>query len=335
MNLRQMAKDVIRIERDTLTRLMKRIDSNFEKACTLILRSRGRVVVTGMGKPGFIAQKVSATLSSTGTPSLFLHPAEALHGDLGRVVKEDVIVAFSSSGRTEEILKLLPIVQKIGSKLISFTGDPKSPLAKASDIVLDVSVSKEACPLNLAPTASTTAMLAIGDALALTLLEKKGFKSEDFAFYHPGGNLGKKLSAKVSELMRKGKDNPLVSMDMRVKDVLYRITNARAGSATVVDARGRLAGIFTDGDLRRHLKDAASNGPATKASAGGRDRSLLNLRISQVMTKRPITVREDQRASEAFEILRSRRIDEVPVVDKKGKPVGLLDVQDLLKAGFV
>ncbi len=324
INVGKIAREVIRIERDTLTRLLSRIDGNFEKACALILRSRGRVVVTGMGKPGFIAQKISATLSSTGTPSLFLHPAEALHGDLGRVVKEDVIVAFSSSGRTEEILKLLPILKKIGSKLISFTGDGHSPLAKASDVVLDVSVSKEACPLNLAPTASTTAMLALGDALALALLEKKGFKAEDFAFYHPGGNLGKKLHVKVSEIMRKGKDNPVVSENMRLKDVLYRITTARAGCATVVDGKGRLAGIFTDGDLRRHLKDAGS----------GMDRSLLERRVCEVMTKKPVTVREQDLASEAFEVLRARRIDEVPVLDGKKRPVGLLDVQDLLKAGF-
>lgn len=315
-----IARRVVRIERDTLTRLMTRIDGNFEKACALILRSRGRVVVTGMGKPGFIAQKVSATLSSTGTPSLFLHPAEALHGDLGRVVREDVLLAFSNSGHTEEILKLLPLVKKIGSKLVSFTGDPRSPLARESDVVLDVSVSKEACPLNLAPTASTTAMLAIGDALALALLEKKGFKAEDFAFYHPGGNLGKKLNVKVSEIMRKGRENPLVLRNARVQDVLYRITAARAGSATVVDGKGRLAGIFTDGDLRRHLRSG---------------RSILGRAVREFMTKKPITVRENGLASEAFEVLRLRRIDEVPVLDAKGRPVGLLDVQDLLKAGFV
>jgi arabinose-5-phosphate isomerase len=296
------------------------VNASFERACSLILRSRGRVVVTGMGKPGFIAQKVSATLSSTGTPSLFLHPAEALHGDLGRVTKDDVVIAFSNSGHTEEILRLLPIVRRIGARLVSFTGSLDSPLAKASDVVLDVSVKKEACPLNLAPTASTTAMLALGDALALALLEKKGFKAEDFAFYHPAGHLGKRLLVKVSELMRKGRDNPLVKESALVKDVLYRITGARAGSATVVDAQGRLAGIFTDGDLRRHLK---------------KGEKMLQCRVKEFMTRRPVTVREDQLAAEAFEILRARRIDEVPVLDKKGRPVGLLDVQDLLKAGFV
>ncbi len=316
----QVAQDVIRIERDTLTVLLGRVGPNFVKACDVILKSRGRVVVTGIGKPGFIAQKISATLSSTGTPSLFLHPAEALHGDLGRVMKEDVVVAFSSSGHTDEILKLLPIIKKIGAKLICFTGDLDSPLAHASDVVLNVSVKKEACPLNLAPTASTTAMLALGDALAVALLEKKGFKAADFAFYHPGGSLGKKLLLKVSEIMRKGKDNPVVPETMKLKDVLYRITSARAGSATVVGKDGRLAGIFTDGDLRRWLRKGAK---------------ILDCRVKELMTVKPITVLEDHRASDALEVLRARRIDEVPVVDKAGRPVGLLDVQDLLKAGFV
>ncbi len=315
-----IAKRVIRIEQTALSGLLSKVNARFSEACDLILKSKGRVVVTGMGKPGFIAQKISATLSSTGTPSLFLHPAEALHGDLGRVTKEDVVVAFSYSGHTEEIVKLLPIISKIGAKLISLTGDLKSPLAKASDIVLDVSVKKEACPLNLAPTASTTAMLALGDALALALLEKKGFKAEDFAFYHPGGNLGKKLLLKVSEIMRKGKDNPVVPESMKLRDVLYGITKARAGSATVVDSSGKLIGIFTDGDLRRLLKNGEK---------------ILDSKMRDVMTQHPVTVGQDERASDALEILRARRIDEVPVVDKNGRPVGLLDVQDILKAGLV
>ena len=316
------ARQVIRVEREALSYLLTKINSDFEKACKLILNCQGRVVVTGMGKPGFIAQKLSATLSSTGTPSLYLHPAEAWHGDLGRVMKNDVVVALSNSGQTEEIVKLLPLIKKIGAKLIAFTGNPKSPLAKYSDIVLDVSVKKEACPLNLAPTASTTVMLALGDALALTLLGKKKFKAEDFAFYHPGGNLGKKLLLKVSDIMRTGKSHPVVSEKMKLKDVLYRITGARAGSASVVDRAGRLKGIFTDGDLRRYLKDAPDG------------RGLMNVPIAKLMTRSPITIREDKLAAEALEILRSKKIDEVPVVDAKRCPVGLLDVQDLLKAGL-
>lgn len=313
------ARQVIRIERDALTNLLSRIDSRFEKACEIILKSRGRVVLTGMGKPGFIAQKISATLSSTGTPSLFLHPAEALHGDLGRVMKEDVVVAFSNSGQTEEIVKLLPLIKKIGVKLVSFTGNAHSTLARHSDVVLNVSVKKEACPLNLAPTASTTAMLALGDALALALLEKKGFKTEDFAFYHPGGNLGKRLLLKVDGIMRTGSSNPIVPATMKVKEVLYRITRSRAGSATITDAKGRLAGIFTDGDLRRHLR------------SGG---DLLERPVSEVMTQNPISIADDKLAVEALEILRSKKIDELPVVDRRKRPIGLLDVQDLLKAGI-
>lgn len=316
----KIARNVLTIERDALSSLISRLDHRFEKACEIILKSRGRVVVTGMGKPGFIAQKVSATLSSTGTPSLFLHPAEALHGDLGRVMREDVVIAFSNSGQTEEIVKLLPLVKKIGAKLIAFTGNLQSALAKYSDVVLDVSVKKEACPLNLAPTASTTAMLAMGDALALELLERKGFRAEDFAFYHPGGNLGKKLLLKTSDIMRTGKNNPVVPETMTVKEALYEITKARAGSATVVDKKGKIKGIFTDGDLRRHLE---------------KGEAILKSAVSKVMTKDPVTIGPDKLAAEALEMLRSRRIDEVPVTDGQNRPIGLLDVQDLLKAGIV
>ncbi|OGW90719.1 MAG: hypothetical protein A3D28_04050 [Omnitrophica bacterium RIFCSPHIGHO2_02_FULL_63_14] len=319
------ARQVIRVERDALNGLIRRIGRDFEKACRIILKSRGRVVVTGMGKPGFIAQKISATLSSTGTPSLFLHPAEALHGDLGRVTNQDVLVVLSNSGQTDEIVKMLPTVRRIGAKLIAFTGNRRSELARHSDVVLDVSVRKEACPMNLAPTASTTAMLAMGDALALALLEKKGFKEEHFAFFHPGGNLGKKLLLKVGEIMRRGAAHPIVPGSMKLKDVLYRITRARAGSATIVDRKGRLAGIFTDGDLRRQMKNVGN----------GRDRSLLGQPIGDLMTRHPITVGPGTLAAEAFELLRSKRIDEIPVVDARRRPVGLLDVQDLLKAGIV
>ena len=318
-NTVRMAKDVIRIEARALLALLPRVGRNFEKACELILKSKGRVVVTGMGKPGFIAQKISATLSSTGTPSLFLHPAEALHGDLGRVMKDDVVIAFSNSGQTEEIIKLLPVIRQIGAGLIAITGNSRSLLAQHSDIVLDVSVKREACTMNLAPTASTTAMLAMGDALAVTLLEKKGFKPENFALYHPGGDLGKRLLLKVSDIMRTGKNNPLVRENEKIKDVLYKITNARAGSATVVDTAGVLKGIFTDGDLRRHLKD-------------GQD--ILGWTVAQAMTFNPVCIEAEKLAAQAIEIMRSKKIDEVPVVDKKNRPVGLLDVQDLLKAGF-
>jgi arabinose-5-phosphate isomerase len=272
-----------------------------------------------MGKPGIIAMKISATLASLGVPSLFLHPAEAVHGDLGRVTREDIIIAISNSGQTEEITRLLPIIKKIGSRLICFTGNEKSTLAKFSDVVLNTGVKKEACPFNLAPTASTTAALAMGDALALAVLTNKGFKIEDYAFYHPGGSLGKRL-LKVKDLMRKKNSVPIVAGNLRIKDVLLRITRMRAGCAIVTNSKKQLAGIFTDGDLRRHIE---------------LDRDLLSKKVQAVMTKKPVLIDKEKLAVEALKVLKEKKIDEIPVVDKKNRPVGLLDVQDLLKAGIV
>lgn len=314
------AREVLDIESKAVASLKKRIDKDFQRIVDFIYKIKGKVIVMGMGKPGFIAQKVSATLSSTGTPSLYLHPAEALHGDLGRVTKDDCIIAFSNSGQTEEIVKLLPMIKKIGVRVISFVGNKKSILAKNSDFIIDTSVKKEACSLGLAPTTSTTAMLAMGDALAVALLDKKGFREKDFAFYHPGGILGKRLLLRVEEIMRKGRDNPIVGENRKVKEVLLAITRARAGSASVVDKKGRLTGIFTDGDLRRHID---------------KDPHITNRRIKDVMTKNPVAIKKDKLAAEAFQILKSKKIDEVPVVDDKNRPIGLLDVQDLLKAGLV
>ncbi len=314
------AKEVLRIEADAISSLIKRVDANFEKAVKLMLACKGKVVVTGMGKPGFISAKISATLSSTGTPSLYLHPADAIHGDLGRVTKDDVVLAISNSGETEEIIRLLPTLKKIGARLIAMVGNTESSLARYSDVVLNVAVKREACPLNLAPTASTTAMLAMGDALAIALLDKRGFREEDFAFYHPGGTLGKRLILKVGDIMRKGKGNPVVKEDTKVKAVLLKITEARAGSASVVNKKGALIGIFTDGDLRRHL---------------GVDALLPLRQVREVMTRNPITISKEMLAADAFRILRERKIDEIPVVDDKRRPIGLVDVQDLLKAGLV
>jgi len=316
----QEAKRVLEIEAQSIKDLIPKLGKEFEKALKLLMHCKGRVVLTGMGKTGIIAQKISATMSSTGTPSLYLHSAEAVHGDLGRVTKDDVIIAFSNSGETEEMRKLLPLIKKIGAKLIAFTGNTKSSLAKYSNVVLDVGVKKEACPLGLAPTSSTTAMLAMGDALSVCLLKEKGFKEENFAFYHPGGALGRKLLLKVEDIMRKGQANPIVGENASVKEVLYAITKARAGAASIVDKKGRLAGIFTDGDLRRHF-DGNEN--------------LPQLKIKDVMTKAPITITKDHLAAEALGILKEKKIDEIPVVDAKGLPVGMLDVQDLLKAGLV
>jgi arabinose-5-phosphate isomerase len=317
---KQRARKVLEIEAAAIKRLMGRIDDNFLKAVGMICKSKGRVVVTGMGKGGIIGQKISATLSSVGTPSLWLHSAEAIHGDLGRVTKDDVVILLSNSGETEEVKRLLPLLKKIGARVIAMTGNPRSTLAKHSDVTLDVSVKEEGCPLGLAPMASTTAMLAMGDALAACLIERKGFRREDFAFLHPGGNLGKKLLLKVEDIMRKGAANPIVKQDKRVKDVLLSITQARAGSATVVDKKGRLVGIFTDGDLRRHLE---------------KDSNLADRKVSEVMTKNPITISPGKLAVEALRILEEKRIDEIPVVDAKKRPVGLLDIQDVLKAGLV
>lgn len=316
----EQAKKVLKIEAEAITELSKRINSEFDRAIELLSRCSGRVIVTGMGKGGIIGEKISATMASTGTPSLFLHSAEAIHGDLGRVTKDDIILAISNSGETEELIRLLPIIKKIGIHLIAMTGNTRSTLAKHSDVVLDVSVKKEACPLGLAPTASTTVTLAMGDAIAVCLLEKKGFKERDFAFYHPGGALGKRLLLKVEDIMRKGAANPVVGENELVRDVLFDITSARAGAASIVDKKGRLLGIFTDGDLRRHLKE---------------DDRLVLKKIKDVMTKNPTTILKDCLASEALRILKEKRIDELPVVDSKFRPIGMLDVQDLLKAGLV
>ncbi|MFH1406863.1 MAG: KpsF/GutQ family sugar-phosphate isomerase [Candidatus Omnitrophota bacterium] len=318
--IKARAKKVLEIEANAIRSLIPRIDDNFERAVKILYNCKGRIVVTGMGKPGIIGQKISATLSSLGTPSLWLHPAEAIHGDLGRVTKDDALIAISNSGETEEITKLLPLLKKIGSKIIALTGNKKSTLAKYSDVALDVSVKEEACSLGLAPTSSTTATLAMGDALAVALLEKKKFNAQDYAFFHPGGALGKRLLLKVDDLMRTGKRNPSARESASVKDVLLKITKARAGSCSIIDKNGKLVGIFTDGDLRRHLET---------------DPNLSSKSIKRVMTRSPIAIKADSLAAEALKILNDRKIDEVPVVDKKGRLVGLLDVQDILRAGLV
>ncbi|MCK5013724.1 MAG: KpsF/GutQ family sugar-phosphate isomerase [Candidatus Omnitrophica bacterium] len=314
------AIEVIRTEAQAIKDLAKRIDGRFSKAVDVIAKCKGRVIVTGMGKTGIIGRKIAATLSSTGTPSLWMHSAEAVHGDLGQVTRNDVVIVISSSGETDEIKRLLPLVKKIKSKIIALTGNQKSTLAQYSDIVLDVSVKKEGCPLGLAPMASTTATLVMGDALAACLIVRREFKRENFAFYHPGGSLGRRLLLKVEDIMRRGAQYPKVKEGMAVKDVLLAITQARCGSACVLNGKGKFVGIFTDGDLRRHLET---------------DRKLLERKIFEVMTKNPTTISKDKLAVEALQILQDKKIDELPVVDRKGKLMGLLDVQDLLKAGLV
>jgi arabinose-5-phosphate isomerase len=320
INIIKRARAVLDIEACAIRELKPRIGRNFQEALGLILKTKGRIVVSGMGKTGIIAQKFSATLASTGTPSLFLHTAEAIHGDLGKVTAQDLVIVISNSGSTDEMKQLLPLLKKIGAGVIALTGNPGSVLAKYSDVVLDVSVKKEACSLGLAPTASTTATLAMTDALAVCLAELKGFKESDFAFFHPGGALGRRLLLKVEDIMRKGNANPIVNEEKKVSQVLLKITQARAGSATVIDKSGRLTGIFTDGDLRRHLDNY---------------QDLPRRKIKEVMTKNPTVVDKEMLAAQAMRILQDKKIDEVPVVDNKHRPVGLLDVQDLLKAGLV
>lgn len=316
----KLAKEVINIEAQAVKDLTKRIDRNFLKAIELIIQCPGRVIVTGMGKAGIIGRKIAATFSSTGTPSIWMHSAEAIHGDLGQVTKKDVLILISNSGETEEIKRLLPLVKKIGSKAIALTGNPKSNLAKYSDVVLNIGVEKEGCPLGLAPMASTTATLVIGDALAACLIRRKGFKKEDFAFYHPGGSLGRRLLLKVEDIMRKKNNYPQVKENTAVKDVLLSITRARCGSACVVNSKESLIGIFTDGDLRRHVE---------------MDSSLLTRKVKEVMTKNPTTISKEKLAVEALRILQEKKIDELPVIDDHKRVIGLLDVQDLLKAGLV
>ncbi len=315
------AKRVLELEAKAIFDLIDRVDERFDRAVEMIITCKGRVIVTGMGKSGFIAGKLAATLASTGTPSFALHPADATHGDLGMVTREDIVIAISKSGETEELVGLLETIKKIGARLLSFTGDLESTLARHSDIAFDASVAQEACPMDLAPTTSTTAALALGDALAVALIERRGFKPEDFAFLHPGGSLGRKL-LRVEEIMRTGDRVPIVEIDTPLHDALLAITRARAGCCLVREKTGGLAGIFTDGDLRRTIEER-----------DGED--FTQLRIDAIMTRDPSTIPAHKLAAEAFSILREKKIDELPVIDAEGKPAGLLDVQDLLDAGYL
>ncbi|HYS81540.1 MAG TPA: KpsF/GutQ family sugar-phosphate isomerase [Anaeromyxobacteraceae bacterium] len=312
----EYGRTVLAAEAGVLARMT--LDARFATCVEWILTCRGRVVVSGMGKPGFIAQKLSATLASTGTPSHYLHPAEAAHGDLGRVAKEDVVLALSNSGETEEILRLLPALKKIGARVVALTRDAVNPLARGADLVLAIGDIEEACPMGLAPTASTAALLALGDALAMTVLKNRPFDREEYALYHPGGKLGRGLM-KVREVMRAGPANPLVPEKAPLKEAVAVMTKTpgRPGACTVVDAAGKLVGVFTDGDLRRIVE---------------RGRVEFDAPVSRVMSRNPRTVRPEALVADAARVLRQARIDQVPVVDDEGRAVGLLDVQDLLAA---
>jgi arabinose-5-phosphate isomerase len=297
------------------------LDKAFVRAVDWILGCKGHVVVTGMGKPGFIAQKLSATLASTGTPSLYVHPAEAAHGDLGRIAKDDVILALSNSGETEEILRLLPSLKRIGVRVVAMTGGRVNPLAQAADLALTIGAVDEACPMGLAPTASTAALLALGDALAMTVLKNRSFAREEYALYHPAGKLGRDLM-KVQEVMRRGTANPVVRESARLSEAVAVMTETtgRPGATSVVDGKGRLVGIFTDGDLRRLVERGETN---------------FKVAVAKWMCRNPRTVRPDALVADAARVLREAHIDQVPVIDDRGRPIGLLDVQDLLAARII
>ncbi|MFA5270738.1 MAG: KpsF/GutQ family sugar-phosphate isomerase [Candidatus Omnitrophota bacterium] len=314
------ASEVLSIEARGILSLEKSLNDEFLNVVKILSVCEGKIVVTGMGKAGIIGQKFSATLSSTGTSSFWLHAAEAVHGDLGRIEEKDVVVVLSYSGETEEIKNLIPFIRQIGAKIIAITGNLRSSLNRYADGFASVKIDKEACPLGLAPTTSTTAMLAVCDAISVVLQKIKGFKEKDFAFFHPRGSLGRKLLLRVKDIMRKKRFNPVVTEDMLVKDVLVKITSSHAGAASVTNREKKLVGIFTDGDLRRNLE---------------RYPNLLRKKVKDVMTKNPVVVKDDDLASSALKVLENRKIDEVPVVDKNYKPAGMLDVQDLIAAGIL
>ena len=315
----EVARRVIQIEARALEDVARRLDERFDRAVDVLFQCRGRVVAAGMGKSGLIGQKVSATLSSTGTPSFFLHPAEALHGDLGRLVPGDVLLALTYSGETEELVRLLDTVKRLTVPLIALTGNPVSTLGQASDVTLDVSISQEACPLGLAPTASTTAMLALGDALAMALLERRGFNEEDYANLHPGGGIGARLR-RVENVMHKGSQVPSVQSDTPMPEVIYEMSRKGLGLATVVDGDGRLAGFISDGDLRRFLEHEGSH--------------ALERCAANCMTRSPVTIGPKELATKALSIMESRRITSLPVVGPDGLLAGVVHIHDLWRTGM-
>ncbi len=311
---------MIQLEADALQTLAKRVDGQFAEACRLILACAGRVIVTGMGKSGHIGGKIAATLASTGTPSFFVHPGEASHGDVGMITTSDIVLAISNSGETEEILTILPIIKRLGVKLIALTGGMESSLARQADATLYAGVEKEACPHNLAPTASTTAALAVGDALAVALLKSRGFTREDFARAHPAGSLGRRLLLYVSDIMHTGSAIPQVAEEASLREALLEMTGKGLGMTGVVDRDGRLVGIFTDGDLRRVLN---------------RSVDVYHAKITEVMTRHPKTTRADRLAAETVQLMRSLKINGLFVVDEDNRVLGALNMHDLFRAGVI
>jgi arabinose-5-phosphate isomerase len=315
----EKGKQVVRIEAQSVAGLIDKINGSFERAVRVIFEAKGRIVISGMGKSGIIARKIVATMNSTGTPSIFLHPSDAVHGDLGMVRGEDVVICISKSGETEEIRQLIPMFKRIGVPIISLLGNLSSSIAKESDVVVDISVAEEACPHDLAPTSSTTAMLVMGDALAITLLEKRNFSKEDFALFHPGGNLGKRLLLKIEELMTDGAQTPKVSLITNLRDTILEMTTKRLGATCVVDAGGILRGVITDGDLRRLLQKTTD---------------VAGVSAEQVMTRNPKTILLGSLAAAALQEMETFKITQLIIVDKEHRPVGMVHIHDLVKAGL-
>lgn len=317
----EYGRKILSLEAEAIAQIRPRLDEEFVRAVDILLACEGHVVVTGIGKPGFIAQKLSAILASTGVPSLYLHPADAAHGDLGRVTRDDVLLALSNSGSTEEIVRLLPPLRRIGARVIAVTGNRDSPLGRSADVVVDFGRLSEACPMGLVPTASSAALHAVCDALAMTVLNNRRFTTEDYALYHPGGSLGREVM-KVAEVMRRGEANPVVMDSEPLHRVVAVMTNTtgRPGATNVVDRRGRLVGIFTDGDLRRLVEKGHHDFLAA---------------VRTVMGQKPHTCSPDDRVHDAAARMRAERVDQLPVIDPQGRAVGLLDVQDLLAARFL
>lgn len=321
--IKEKALETLKIETEALERLSARIDDEFEAAAQSILACKGRVIVSGIGKSGHVGQKIAASLASTGTPSFFMHPAEAFHGDLGMVTQNDIVLAISNSGETNEMINILPVIRRIGAKIIALCGRRDSTLGKNSDYFIDAGVEKEACPLGLAPTASTTAALAMGDALAMALLAARNFTEQDFAVFHPGGSLGRKLLLTVENVMRSGEDNPIIEAGRTAKEALFIMTSTGVGATSVVDAEGKFIGLVTDGDVRRCL----AKGP-----------EFLNEPVEHFMTRNPETIAKDKLAASALSLMEKhqpRPITVLPVVDEQGMPLGIVHLTDLLRQGVV
>ncbi|WP_148339366.1 KpsF/GutQ family sugar-phosphate isomerase [Aquicella siphonis] len=316
----RLGRAVVETEAQMINRLVTRIDDQFVKACQYLHHCQGRIVVMGVGKSGHISKKIAATFASTGSPAFFIHPSEAKHGDIGMITRQDVVLALSNSGESEEILSILPFIKRMDIPLISLTGKPHSTLARAATVNIDVSVEKEACPLGLAPTSSTTAALVMGDALAMALLDKRGFTEEDFALSHPGGTLGRRLLLLVNEVMHQGDAMPIVSTQATLKEALVEMTHKKLGMTTVVNEKNELAGVFTDGDVRRALD---------------KEVDIHKTRIDQLMSKNPKTIARDILAAEALNIMETFKITSLVVIDSAHKPVGIIHIHDILRAGVV